>query len=82
MRATSLPPVFLLARKTVLKVPSPICSPRVYEARGRAEKTLRTLSDTGESWSRGEEGPGDCREGRAPWRGVKGEADRPPERVL
>jgi hypothetical protein len=51
-------------------------------ARGRAEKTLLTLSDTGESWRRGEEGPGDWREGRAPCRGGMGEADRPPERVL
>lgn len=66
MRATSLHPVLRLSRKTVLKVPSPICSPRVYEARGRVEKTLPILSDTGESRRRGEEG-----------RGIRGRAGRP-----
>jgi hypothetical protein len=47
-------------------VPSPICSPRVYEARGRVEKTLPILSDTMESRRRGEEG-----------RGIRGRAGRP-----
>ena len=52
---TSLHPALRLARKTVLKVPSPIFSPRLYEVRSRVEKTLRIPYDTGMSWSRGED---------------------------